>query len=238
VFWQRTSVVAVVAAASFALMAGLADASVGPPVYMLPDYQSGYQAQNTAGFQAYQATFTVPNAPADGQAGLTGVNITDLTAGREAACGWLGAGPADGVIGCDDEADSRTGWVTLLASVSPGDVVTVTMHYAQTGHMRCKVTDLDTGATATEDFKGPTGENWNEADIGAIPSTASPGSPLTLSSFMNIRLTPVHGRGAALVKGRWAVSKVIDTTDGTSAGQVVAGPTAVKGDVFSVIQRP
>jgi hypothetical protein len=55
---------------------------------------------------------------------------------------------------------------------------------------------------------------------------------------MNVRLIPVHGRGAALVKGPWTVSKVIDTTDGTSAGQVVAGPTAVKGDVFSVIQRP
>jgi hypothetical protein len=82
-----------------------------------------------------------------------------LAAGREAACGWLGAGPADGVIGCDDEADSSTGWVTLLASVSPGDMVTVTMDYAQAGRMRCKVTDLDTGATATEDFKGPTGEN-------------------------------------------------------------------------------
>jgi hypothetical protein len=237
-FWQRTSALAVVATDSFTLMAGLADASVSPPVYRLPGYQSGYQAQNAAGFQAYQATFTVPNAPADGQAGLTGVNITDLTAGREAACGWLGTGPADGVIGCDDEADSSTGWVTLLASVSPGDVVTVTMHYAPTGRMRCKVTDLDTGATATEDFMGPTGEKWNEADIGAIPSTTSPGNPLTLSSFMNVRLTPVHGRGAALVKGRWTVSKVIDTTDGTSAAQVVAGPTAVKGNVFSVFQRP
>lgn len=237
-FWQRTSVLAVVTATSFALMAGLAAASVGPPVYMLPDSQSGYQAQNSAGFQAYQATFTVPNGPADRQAGLTGVSITDLTAGREAACGWLGVGPADGVIGCDDEADSSTGWVTLLASVSPGDLVTVTMHYARTGRMRCKVTDLDTGATATEYFKGPTGEKWNEADIGAIPPTTSPANPLTLSSFSNVRLTPVHGRSAALVKGRWTVSKVIDTADGTSAGQVVASPTAIKGDAFRVIQRP
>jgi hypothetical protein len=237
-FWQRTSVLAVVTAASFALMAGPAGASVGPPVYMLPVNQSGYQAQNSVGFQAYQATFIVPNAPADGQADLTGVSITDLTAGREAACGWLGIGPADGAIGCYDEADSSTGWVTLLASVSPGDLVTVTIRYAQTGRMTCKVTDLDTGATATEYFKGPTGEKWNEADIGAIPSMTSPGSPLTLSSFSNVRLTPVNGSSAVLVKGRWTVSKVIDTTDGTSAGQVVADPTAIKGDAFSVIQRP
>jgi hypothetical protein len=220
------------------MAAGLADASVGPPVYRFPGYQSGYQAQNTAGFQAYQATFAVPNAQADGQAGLAGVSMTDLTAGREAACGWLGVGPGEGVIGCDDEADSSTGWVTLLASASPGDVVTVTMHYAKTGRMRCKVTDLDTGATATENFKGPTGEKWNEADIGAIPSTTSPGNPLTLSSFSNVRLTPVHGRGVALVKGRLNVSKVIDTTDGASAGQVVASPTAINGDAFGVIQQP
>jgi hypothetical protein len=236
--WQRTSVLAVVAAASFAAMVSLANASVGPPVYMIPGYQSGYQVQNTAGFQAYQATFTVPNAPADGQAGLTGVSVTDLTAGREASCGWLSVGPADGVIGCDDEADASTGWVTLLASVSPGDVITVTMHYAKTGRMSCRVTDLDTGATVTESFKGPTGEKWNEADIGAIPSTTSPATPLTLSFFRNVRLAAVHGRTAALVKGRWNVSKIIDTADGTSAGQVVASPTDIEGDAFNVIQQP
>lgn len=58
-----------------------------------------------------------------------------------------------------------------------------------------------------------------------------------ISGFGSVRLTPVHGRGAALVKGRWTVSKVIDTADGISAGQV-ASPTAIKGDAFSVIQQP
>lgn len=86
-FWRRTSALAVLTVASFALMTGPAGASVGPQLYMLPDYQSGYQVQNSAGFEAYQATFIVPDAPADGQAGLTGVSITDLAAGREAACG-------------------------------------------------------------------------------------------------------------------------------------------------------
>lgn len=112
------------------------------------------------------------------------------------------------------------------------------MRYAQTGRMKCKVTDLDTGVTATEYFKGPTGEKWDEADFGAIPATPSPRNPFTLSSFSNVRLTPVHGRSATLVKGRWAVSKVIDTSDGTSAGRVVASPTAIEGDAFSVFQQP
>lgn len=237
-FWRRSCVLAVVTAGSVALTAGLADASAGPPLYEPASYQSGYQAQNTAGFGAYQATFTVPDAPADGQAGLTGVSVTDLAAGREAACGWLGIGPGDGVIGCNDEADTSTGWETMLPSISPGDVITVTMHYAPTGRMTCTVTDLDTGGTVTRSFKGPTGETWNEADIGAIPSASYPTNPQTLSSFMNARLTPVGGRSAPLGKGPWTVSKVIDTTDGTSAGQVVASPTAIGGDAFSVIQQP
>jgi hypothetical protein len=219
-------------------MAGSAYASVGPPVYSLPDYQSGYQAQNSAGFQFYQATFTVPNAAADGQAGLTGVSITDPSAGREAACGWLGIGGPNGVVGGDDEADTSTGWVTLLTGVSPGDLITVTMHYAQTGSMKCKVVDATTGASGSKYFKGPTGEKWNEADIGSIPSMTSPSSPMTLSSFSNVRLTPVGGTSATLLKGPWTVSKVIDTTDGTSAGQVVASPTTIRGDAFAVIQRP
>ena len=237
-FWQRSSALAAVSTAFFVIMAGSADASVGPPVYALPGYQSGYQAQNSVGFQAYRATFTVPRAPADGQAGLAGVSITDLTAGREAACGWLGLGNANGVIGCDDEADTSTGWVALLTGISPGDVFTVTMHYAQTGSMKCQVTDVNTGASATVDFQGPTGEKWNEVDIGAIPSATFPSGPLELASFSKVRLTPVGGRSAALLKGPWTISEVTDTTDGTSAGQVVASPITIKRNAFSVIQQP
>jgi hypothetical protein len=68
---------ALIAAGIISAVSGPANASVGPTVYSLPDYQSGYQAQNSGGFQVSRATFMVPNASADGQAGLTGVSLTD-----------------------------------------------------------------------------------------------------------------------------------------------------------------
>lgn len=83
------------------------------------------------------------------------MSIIDLSAGHDGAYGWLGVEPADGVIRCYGEADSCPGQLTLLTSVSPGDVVTGAMPYAQTGRIKCKATDLGTGATAAEYFNGP-----------------------------------------------------------------------------------
>jgi hypothetical protein len=88
-FWRRISVLA---------------------VYEPMSYQSGYQGQNVSRFQAHHATFTVPDALADGQAGLKGVSAIDLIASREAGCGWIGIGRADGVVGCSDEAYTTTDW--------------------------------------------------------------------------------------------------------------------------------
>lgn len=189
-FLQRISALAAAALTIPGFVAGPAAALIGPRVCALGSYRSGYQVQNSAGLHSCTATFTVPDAPADAQAGLTGGSMTALMIGRQAACGWFGIGTVSGVIGCYDEVDTGTGWVTSLTAILPGAVVTEVMHYALAESMKQGILDVNTGAIATTYFTGPLGEKWSQVDIDTIPSITFPGKPLTLLSFSSVRLTP------------------------------------------------
>jgi hypothetical protein len=214
-----------------------ANRSIGPPVYSPPSSQSGYMVQDTVGFRAYRIALKVPDAPTDGQAGLVGVDLTDLSAGRQAACGWLGIGSASGVIGCFDEADPHTGWVTLLPTISTGDSIVIHLNYNQTGEMVARASDISSGTSWAYTFSGPTGEVWSEVLIGADPSTNPTVARETIGAFSGVGLAPIGGRETSLTGGPWTVQPVIDTTNGQSSGQVVAYPTAIgRYNSFSVTQ--
>lgn len=210
--------------------------SVDPALYT--SSESGYQVLD-ATFQYAQSTFTIPNDSTG--LGLVGIVLTDLNAGTEAACGLVETGSASGYIGCFDDA-ANTGFLQLIP-VRAGDKVAVSIHYAQSGQMKFKATDLTSGGgTHSQTVQGPTGEAYNEAFIGAnIENSAIPvpSNPAILSSFSEVRLTPVSGSRAALSTGPWTVQPVIDTLSGQPSTQVVAEPSAIiKRTAFSVIEEP
>jgi hypothetical protein len=211
-----------------------ADASAGPLLYT--SYESGYQVLD-ATFQYAQSTFTIPNDSTG--LGLVGIVLTDLNAGTEAACGLVETGSASGYIGCFDDA-ANTGFLPQII-VAAGDKVAVSIHYAQSGKMTFKATDLTSGETRSATVKGPTGEAYNEAFIGAIIENSAipvPSNPATLSSFREVRLTPVCGSRAALSTGPWTVQPVIDTLSGEPSTHVVAEPSGIiKRNAFSVIEK-
>jgi hypothetical protein len=203
-----------------------------------PGYQAGYEAVDAAGFRMARTTFTVPDAGVTGQAGLDGMYLTDTNAGRAAGCGWVGARMPDGVVGCFDEADTSSGWVTLLANVSPDARVTVTMRYKANGRMTVTAADAGTAASESATFSGVSGETWNQALAGAVPSATIPSTATTLAVVSNTRLALMSGRAAPLPSGPWTINAVIVTSNGQSSGQVIAAPTRIKRNAFSVMQHP
>lgn len=165
-----------------------ADASAGPLLYT--SYESGYQVLD-ATFQYAQSTFTIPNDSTG--LGLVGIVLTDLNAGTEAACGLVETGSASGYIGCFDDA-ANTGFLPQII-VAAGDKVAVSIHYAQSGKMTFKATDLTSGETRSATVKGPTGEAYNQAFIGAIIENSAIPVPTRLSHFRPGRGLP-SGAGA------------------------------------------
>ena len=216
-----------------------APARSADPIYAGPGSQAGYQAVDSSGFRAVRTTFTVPDGVATGQAGLTGINLTDISAGRMAGCGWLGIMTPDGAIGCYDEAAPGTGWVTLLPAVSPGDSVTVTMTWKASGRMKVTAADpAATPASGSATLSGVPGENWTKALAGAMPSVTTPRAVITLSSFSRTRLAPVCGKAPPLMTGPCTLQSVLGTSNGQGTGQVIAAPTTLTHNAFSVLQQP
>ena len=231
---SRLALTAAIAAVSLLLMTVPALAAAGPPVYS--SNQAGYQLTEpaTTHIKSAEATFTVPASTTG--LGLVGFYLVDLTNGVQAACGEL-----VGVIGCFDEANSN-GLQTLIPAsfVHPGDKVTVSLAYSPAnGDMTEHASDLTSGHSNTFIEPGSIdNEPWNEVVAGVSIDNATipvPASPLTLSSFTGVRMTTVSGRNLTLATGQ----PDVDTADGTAAGAVVAGPSALsKGTAFTVIEQP
>lgn len=218
-----------------------ANASEGPPIYLPTGYMSGYQVSDPAGFRYVYAKFKVPS-PADGQAYLTGVYLTDTDAGRAAGCGWDDPpGGGNGFIGCFDEGAPEYAFLHMLTSITPGDIIAVSMHYYANGRMYVKATDVTAGATDTSSYtytQGVETDTWDQALVGAIPSATAPATPQVLSSFTSVSLAPVGSISRGLSLGPWTLQPVIDTADGTSTGAVVTSPSALRGNSFTVTQQP
>jgi hypothetical protein len=235
--YGRATLLVAVVTGFIGLHGGAADAAIGQPIYT--DYESGYQVQGLA-FQTIQSTFLVPTETGSNTGGLAGVTLTN-TGGPEASCGWLGIGTANGEIGCYDEAAplSHSGWMDLLPSINPGDLVTVSFHYASNGRVTFKATDVTQGTTKSTSFATASGETWNTAFVGLSVSNSAPVPPsqTILATFAAASLTPVGGKATALSKGSWVTLPVIATTDGSASSQVIGSPTTlVQNQIFQVTE--
>jgi hypothetical protein len=121
----------------------------------------------------------------------------------------------------------------VLANVDPrvGDTVLIDLYYDRSGGgVVATASDLTAHRTQAVTIGAGTKAVFTAAEVAAVlrnPASPPPGD-IRLWQFTNSAVTTytgVHGT----ITGPWTTSEVIDTTNGTSSGQVVLSPSFLFG---------
>ncbi|HTT50966.1 MAG TPA: hypothetical protein VMH35_06185 [Streptosporangiaceae bacterium] len=114
----------------------------------------------------------------------------------------------------------------------PGDTVTESIHYARaSGFVFWRVSDAAANLFSGRAYLGSNVTFGETSVIGGFDpgsSFAPPPAPLRLATFTGIRLTSASGHQAGFASW-WTHSKIVATSDGTSAGTVRATPADLPG---------
>jgi hypothetical protein len=132
-----------------------------------------------------------------------------------------GGGPASVVY------DGQTGSGAFQISPQTGDRLTVSIYYDRHGHNFFTATDLTRHITQTLRLNTLVLHTvYTRADLAVVVvgSVQQPAADTLLWQFADSRLTTYTGVHGTVV-GPWPVSKLVETTDGTSTAAVVASPS-------------
>jgi hypothetical protein len=214
----------------------------------------------TAGFAGYtdstgplrfvSTTMTVP--PARTPAGNGGTALVSLahnggaTPRPYADITVAAGGGAASVRYASNNADGA-----FTMSPVPGDQLTVSIFYDQSGHYSVTATDTARGTIQTVTMAAPYADSMplNSAQVLAMFSNSTmtpPSADTQIWQFTGSKVTTYRGDHGTIL-GPWATSRWIDTTDGTHAGAVVADssilstarqePSNAAGQAFGVWLR-
>jgi hypothetical protein len=197
--------------------------SLSGPVYS--DWAAGYQASGRW-FPFVSTTLTVaarhvpnPHQGTNGAAVIMlgydrGEAVINVNPGGGAqSVSWLHSYGGTAAFGLDPQV---------------GDKLQVSIYYDGHGHTTFTATDITQGVTRTHQLAVGNlayTKAWLQAQ--ADPDVNPPASDTRLWHFTGSRLTTYTGVHGAIV-GPWKTRKVIETTDGTSAGAVVMSPSSLR----------
>lgn len=193
------------------------------PVYTIS--LAGYQAHGQ-GFRFVSTTLTVP--PRIVAAANSGDAVIDIRASCAGQCSPPAAhiivSPGGGPGSVEYDGFYTGGQFRVIPQV--GDRLTVSIYHDRRGHDYFTAADLTQHTTQTARLRAG-GINpvydWAEASVDVVGTVPSPAADTRLWKFTGTQLTTragVHGT----ILGPWQTRKLIRTTDGTSAGPVVASP--------------
>jgi hypothetical protein len=210
---------------------------------------AGY-TDSTGPFRFVSTTMTVP--PARTPAGNGGTALVSLahnggaTPRPYADITVAAGGGAASVRYASNNADGA-----FTMSPVPGDQLTVSIFYDQSGHYSVTATDTARGTIQTVTMAAPYADSMplNSAQVLAMFSNSTmtpPSADTQIWQFTGSKVTTYRGDHGTIL-GPWATSRWIDTTDGTHAGAVVADssilstarqePSNAAGQAFGVWLR-
>jgi hypothetical protein len=194
-------------------------------------YTSGYAGYDDSGgpFRFIATTMTMP--PAQTPAANGGTALVGLLSPRPYA--EITVKPGGGAGSISYTSNSAVGAFKL--NPAPGDRVAVSVFYDQKGHYFLTAADTTRGTTQTVTIAAL-------AYAGSVPLSSAvvdavfdnstvvpPPADAQIWQFTGSTVTTYRGdRGTIL--GPWATSRLIDTTDGTRAGAVVADASVLPNE--------
>ena len=199
----------------------------GQTVYNVEN--AGYVASGRS-FRFVSTTLTVaPRIVPKDNDGFVAIGISASCPGE---CGppdaWIYVQPGGGPDSVTYQGFTNAG----MFKVSPhaGDQLTVSVYYDRQGHNYFTATDLTQHTTQTIRGTLPGGMRpvYDHAELDAAVSgeVAPPLADTRLWQFAGTRLTTYTGVHGSL-QGPWQLTKLVKTTDGTSAGTVVDSPSGL-----------